>query len=253
MPDEKLANVSYISIRRDSFEPPFMVKAIEQNVDRLIALYHSQIKGYQDKNLRIFASSSFQSHSIPMLKILSEAAPEVPVYFLNTGFHFPESIGYKNDIAQWLGLNVIELTSPITKVQQITSDGQLMFASNPDNCCHMNKTLPLEPILASHEVWITGVRRDQNENRRTLGYEAKGKYGIIRFHPMLEWTNDMIAHYMAREGIPLHPLESKGYFSIGCEPCTQKPNGMMALTDRAGRWSGMKKTECGLHTELIEQ
>lgn len=242
---------------RDSFEGlywPFLavINYMDNTIEDLIDIYRSRINDYQSRGMKVFASSSFQSHSIPMLKILSEIDRKIPVYFLNTGFHFAESIEYKKQITDWLGLNVIDLGSPITKVQQITSSGELMFTSDPDNCCYMNKTLPMEPVLAGHDVWITGVRKDQNANRQNLGYEAKGKYGITRFHPMLEWSNEMISEYMEREQIPPHPLEAKGYYSIGCEPCTQKPVGMMA-GQRGGRWEGMKKTECGLHTELIEQ
>lgn len=221
-------------------------------IETLVARYTDYIQSYQERGLKLFASSSFQSHSIPMLKILSKIDSNIPVYFLHTGFHFAETLQYKKQITDWLGLTVIDLGSPITKAQQITASGELMFTSDPDNCCYMNKTLPMEPVLAGHDVWITGVRKDQNANRQHLGYEAKGKYGITRFHPMLDWTNDLISEYMEREQIPPHPLEAQGYYSIGCEPCTQKPRGVLA-SDRGGRWGGMKKTECGLHTELIEQ
>lgn len=224
-----------------------------EEIRRLENLYAEKIEAYKSQDLKLFASSSFQTHSIPMLKILSEVDNSIPVYFLQTGYHFPETLQYKQQIADWLDLNVIDLTSPIPKTQQMTANGQLMFAQNPDSCCHMNKTLPMEPILASHDVWITGVRKDQNENRSNLDYEAPGKYGTKRFHPMLEWTQEMIDHYIDQHRIPAHPLEAEGYHSIGCEPCTQKPNGMSAITDRGGRWSGMKKTECGLHTDLIEK
>lgn len=196
------------------------------------------------------ASSSFQWHSIPMLHILGQITPSIPVYFLNTGFHFPETIAYKNQIASLYGLRVIDLVSPIAKSHQIAPNGHLMWAAQPDHCCHMNKTLPMEPILASHDVWITGVRRDQNENRRSMKLEERGKFGILRFHPMLYWSQDMIDHYLLTESIPPHPLEMQGYHSVGCMPCTQKPSGIFG-GNREGRWAGLKKTECGLHTDLI--
>lgn len=226
---------------------------MQKEIDALKTFFYEKIQEYRSDKKRVIASSSFQSHSIPMLKLIAEIDASIPVYFLNTGFHFAETLKYKNQIVQWLGLRVIDLSSPIAKSQQITTDGHLMFTQHPDHCCHMNKTLPMEPILAMNDVWITGIRRDQNENRRNMNYEAKGKFGITRFHPMLDWTQDMIDYYMQKENVPMHPLENMGYYSIGCEPCTQKPNGMMAMADRGGRWSGMKKTECGLHTDLIAQ
>ncbi len=225
---------------------------MSNEIDALKEFYKDNILKYKALGKRIMASSSFQTHSIPMLVILNEIDPSIPIYFLDTGFHFAETIKYKNQISQWLGLNVIDLTSPIPKSQQLNFDGHLMFTQHPDHCCHMNKTLPMDPILAGFDVWITGVRRDQNENRRNMNYEAKGKYGITRFHPMLDWTQELIDHFIEIYKIPAHPLEQKGYYSIGCEPCTQKPNGMSILSDRNGRWAGMKKTECGLHTELVE-
>ncbi|MBI1184734.1 phosphoadenylyl-sulfate reductase [bacterium] len=226
-----------------------MQEQIAQHID----FFAQKIESYKAQGKRLMASSSFQSHSIPMLKILASIDRDIPVYFLNTGFHFPESIAYKNQIAEWLGLRVLDLYSAIPKVQQLTPDGHLLFAQQPDTCCYLNKTLPMDPILAAYDVWITGVRRDQNENRRQMDYEAKGKYGITRFHPMLDWTVEQITYYMQDENMPPHPLEAEGYHSIGCAPCTQKPSGMSALSDRGGRWSGMKKTECGLHTDLIEK
>ncbi|MFY0674083.1 MAG: phosphoadenylyl-sulfate reductase [Bacteroidia bacterium] len=226
---------------------------MKEQIQELVSFYEEKLTNYKRNGKRVMASSSFQTHSIPMLKILSECDHTIPIYFLNTGYHFPETIEYKNKIANLYGLNVVELNSPIPKSQQTTTNGQLMFAQHPDSCCHMNKTLPMDPILASHDVWITGVRRDQNENRRNMDFEAKGKYGITRFHPMLDWTQSHIDFYLKEYNIPKHPLEGKGYFSIGCEPCTQKPSGSMSLSSRGGRWAGMKKTECGLHTDLIEK
>ena len=165
---------------------------MQEEVNKLITFFEDKVATYKADGKRIMASSSFQGHSIPMLMLISMIDNEIPIYFLNTGFHFAESVEYKNKIAQMLNLNVIDVSSPIPKSQQMTPDGQLMFAQQPDHCCHMNKTLPMEPILASHDIWITGVRRDQNENRRNLNHEAKGKYGKKAQHRQFpkEFLND---------------------------------------------------------------
>ena len=130
-----------------------------------------------------------------------------------------------------------------------TQSTRLLFASDPDLCCHLNKVVPLEPILAQYDVWINGVRADQGEVRKNFKVEEKAKLGTIRFHPMLDWNSKMIYDYLRENEIPHHPLEDKGYFSIGCEPCTRKWD--VNMDERDGRWFGLKKTECGLNTELV--
>jgi phosphoadenosine phosphosulfate reductase len=211
----------------------------------LIDFFREKLQHYRQEGLEVFASSSFQTHSIPMLHILSEVDRTIPIYFLQTGYHFPETITYKNQIASLLGLEVTELTSPVSKINQRDKDGQLY-------CCYLNKTLPMEPILGQYDVWITGVRREQNANRATMDYESRGKHGILRFHPMLDWTSKQIFQYIRDHNLPKHPLEDQGYLSIGCEPCTLKLSALMH-SDRDGRWAGLNKTECGLHTDLVEK
>ena len=105
----------------------------------------------------------------------------------------------------------------------------------------------MEPLLQQYDVWISGVRKDQNANRSQFEYEQKGKHNTLRFHPMLEWSARLIWQYIREHQLPKHPLETQGYLSIGCEPCTRKPS----AEDRDGRWFGMNKTECGLHTDLV--
>ena len=220
----------------------------EASYARQVAFFREKVDDYRQRGLRCFASSSFQTHSVPMLHALQRIAPEVPIYFLDTGFHFAETLAYRDRIAAWLGVQVHSLRSPITKLQQRDALGQFWFTSDPDYCCYLNKTLPLEPKVAGFDVWISGVRRDQSATRRAFAHEAPGPAGTLRFHPMLDWNKRMVWQYVRDFGIPRHPLESQGYDSVGCEPCTR-----VSLTgdDRGGRWFGLKKTECGLHTELV--
>ena len=223
------------------------------NYEPQIAFFHSKIEEYKRKGLRIFASSSFQTHSIPMLHILASIDPNIPVYFLETGYHFPETLDYRDQIRDRLGIQVINVESPIPKTSQRAGNGMLYFASDPAYCCYLNKTLPMEPVLAANDIWITGVRRDQNANRKNFDYEAKGPHNTLRFHPMLDWNSRMIWKYSQDHNLPKHPLEDKGYVSIGCAPCTHKMDLSEGGDNRSGRWKGMKKTECGLHTDLIEE
>ncbi len=206
---------------------------------------------YKKQGLRLFATSSFQSHSIPLLHIISETDKSIPIYYLNTGYLFPETIAFKDELSKKLGLQFIALESSIPKSQQKDANGQLFFTSDPDYCCYLNKTQPMEPILKSTDVWINGIRADQNANRAGMKEEELTPQGAMRYHPMLSWTSKDIFDYRKQFDLPPHPLEAKGYLSIGCEPCTRKL--LPSEDERSARWFGMNKVECGLHTDLIKK
>lgn len=208
-----------------------------------------KINGYKEQGLKLFTTSSFQTHSIVLLHMLSRIDQLIPVYFIHTGYHFPETLRYRDEITALLGLNLRNVFSTTAKINQRDTSGKLLFASDPDYCCYLNKVAPLEPILAEHDVWINGVRADQSDVRKSFATEQKAKFGVTRFHPMLDWNGKMIYQYLNEYNIPKHPLEEKGYTSIGCEPCTRKFN--FEGENRDGRWFGLKKTECGLNTELV--
>lgn len=208
-----------------------------------------RIQEYQSRGLRLFTTCSFQSHSLVLLHILTKIDKSIPVFFLNTGYHFPETIAFKDEIAKQFGITVTDLFSPVPKSMQKDAQGRLLFASDPDFCCYLNKTLPLEPILHEYDIWINGVRADQSSVRKKFKIEEPAPHGCTRFHPMLDWTPKMIHDYLKQNNIPRHPLEAKGYLSIGCEPCTQKFNPEM--DERDSRWFGLKKVECGLNTDLV--
>lgn len=212
-----------------------------------------QIRSYQARGLSLFTSSSFQTHSTVLLHILSRIDKSIPVYFLNTGFHFPETITYKQEIAALFGLQVTDLFSSTPKSMQLNREGRFLFTSDPDYCCYLNKIQPMEPLLESKDIWINGVRADQNANRATFETEQKTNKKALRYHPMLDWTSKMIFDYIREYDIPKHPLDAKGYISIGCEPCTRKIDVNQLQDERSARWFGMNKTECGLHTELIKE
>ncbi len=212
-----------------------------------------QISRYKDNGLKLFTSSSFQTHSTVLLHILSRIDNTIPVYFLNTGFHFPETIAYKDTITKHFGLNTISLTASTPKIMQVDENGRFLFTSDPDYCCYLNKIQPLEPALDFFDIWINGVRADQNANRATFHTEEKTSRKAMRYHPMLHWTGKDIYDYIRTYNIPKHPLDAKGYMSIGCEPCTRRIDAETMLDERQARWYGMSKTECGLHTELIKK
>ena len=209
----------------------------------------TKIEGYISNGKKIFTSSSFQTHSIPLLHIISRIDRQIPVYFLNTGYHFPETIEFRDQIAKMLKLNLRNLKPDTPKNMQLDADGKLLFTSDPDHCCYLNKTQPMEQILMCHDVWINGIRAEQNTYRSALRLEEDAKHNVVRFHPMIGWTNKDIFTYRKEFNLPEHPLESKGYFSIGCEPCTRKID--LEMQERESRWYGLNKTECGLNTDLV--
>lgn len=209
------------------------------------------IENYKAQGLQLFTTCSFQTHSLVMLHIITCIDKSIPVYFINTGYHFPETISFKDEVAKLLGIEVINVFSGTPKHMQKDGNGRLMFASDPDYCCYLNKTLPLEPMLHQYDVWINGVRADQSAVRKNFRTEEPSKHGCKRFHPMLDWNAKMIFDYRKQFSLPHHPLEDKGYFSIGCEPCTRKFDADM--DSREGRWFGLNKTECGINTDLVSK
>lgn len=206
-----------------------------------------RLRSLQGEGLRLFATSSFQSGSVVLLHLLSRLAPEVPVYFLNTGYHFPETLVFRDRLAERLGLRLRELFSPVPRCNQRDGRGRLLFLSDPETCCRLNKEVPLDPVLAAHDVWISGIRAEQSAHRSRLDKEAPGPHGVLRYHPLLHWIREDVALYRERHSLPLHPLDPDGTASIGCAPCTHLES---AADGRNGRWHGLRRTECGLHTRL---
>jgi len=211
----------------------------------------NKILNYKKDGKRLFTTSSFQTHSIVLLHILSNIDKSIPVYFINTGFHFPETLTFRDEVTEKFGLNLINAFATVPRAMQKDTHGKFLFSSDPDYCCHINKVEPMEPILHEYDVWINGVRADQSSVRKEFKIEQPAKFSAIRFHPMLDWDKRMIYQYIKEHNLPRHPLEQFGYTSIGCEPCTRKPD--LEWEERKGRWFGMNKTECGLNTELVQK
>jgi phosphoadenosine phosphosulfate reductase len=216
-----------------------------------VSQIQKQLEAYRERGLKLFSTSSFQTHSVVLLHILSQIDRSIPIYFINTGYHFPETVAYRDQVVDRLGLNLRDIYSAVPRNMQKDAAGRLFFASHPDFFCHLNKVQPLDTILPMYDVWINGVRADQSAVRKAMKVEQPAKYGVVRFHPMLDWNSRTIETYLKEHKLPRHPLESQGYLSIGCEPCTRKfdPN----MSEREARWFGLNKTECGLNTELVQQ
>jgi phosphoadenosine phosphosulfate reductase len=193
------------------------------------------------------ASSSFQTQSVPLLHMISRACPRLPVVFLDTGFHFPETIAFRDALVASLGLNLEVMHCQIPRDAFMRCYGTL-YRSDPDLCCYLNKVEPLARALAGKQAWIAGVRRDQTPGREVTRILQRGGDGIYKVSPLAAWSSADVDAYIAAHGLPQHPLTREGYASIGCKPCTRAVRPDEAA--RAGRWAETDKTECGIHEEF---
>ncbi len=191
--------------------------------------------------------SSFGAESIVLLHLAAEVDRDVPVVFLDTGKLFPETIAYREQVTEQLGLTNVRVIHPDPARLAAQDPHKGLWMTNPDLCCQIRKTEPLARALTGFEAWFTGRKRFQSAGRALLSaFEADG--GRIKVNPLVGWSADALKAYAVRHALPDHPLVAKGYPSIGCVPCTSK---VAAGEDpRSGRWRGMDKTECGIHTVL---
>ncbi|MDP8970985.1 MAG: phosphoadenylyl-sulfate reductase [Actinomycetota bacterium] len=197
---------------------------------------------------RFVATSSFGAESVVLLHMLSEVAAHIPVVFLDTGFHFAETLDYRRRLARELRLTVLDIRPELSVEQQAERYGPQLYLRDPESCCRMRKTIPLRTALASFDGWATGVRRTQTPERAgipTVEGRRLGDRWLVKVSPLAAWTDDDVEAYVARHGLPRHPLTAQGYRSIGCAPCTRPV--ASGEGPRAGRWSQFGKTECGIH------
>lgn len=191
--------------------------------------------------------SSFGAESAVLLHLAGRIMPDIPVMFLETGKHFPETLTYRDTLIEKIGLTqVIDLTPDPELIAARDATG-LRWSYDPDGCCEIRKVLPLKAALERFDAQITGRKAFQSATRAALPrFEVEA--GRLKFNPLADWTKPQIDAYMAEHGLPAHPLVAEGYPSIGCAPCTSmvKPG----EDPRAGRWRGWDKTECGIHTPL---
>ncbi len=194
----------------------------------------------------LMMSTAFGKSGMCILHLVHELQLPIPIYFIDTAYHFPETIEYADQLRRDWGLELILERPKIYGVEFVKKFGDKMYETDPDFCCQKNKVEPFSNLLQRYRGWITGVRRDQSSTRATAEPIEILEGGKLKLQPLAFWTRDDVDDYIARHKIPLHPLFSQGYTSIGCAPCT-RPNAD-AANERAGRWAGKAKTECGLHT-----
>lgn len=227
-------------------EVPF--KSVEITKEAILALnrrYKSLSATQRIKELytdfdvsEIMLTSSFAATSAFFLKLFSEANKEQKVFFIDTGYHFEDTLDYMKKLKNLYGLNVVSISALKEEHEFTTKDKT--WKKNPDFCCSVNKVKPLDTIKKKYKVWASGLMEWQSDHRSTLDvFELRGD--ILKFYPLLDITKEQRDAYIKEHQLPFHPLVSKGYNSIGCKHCT------VPGEDRNGRWNNSPKTECGLH------
>ena len=192
-------------------------------------------------------TSSFQTECMVVVDLVVAERPNIPVLFLETGYHFPETLAYRDQMTERLHLNLVNLEAEMS-VQQQESQFGILNQTAPDRCCGIRKVGPLFKGLDNYEVWFTALRREQSPTRANLQVQDQfrlptGKH-LLKVSPLADWTNKDVWEYLKRRAIPVLPLYDQGYTSIGCAPCTTPPEDPENL--RSGRWGG-RKLECGIH------
>ena len=198
--------------------------------------------------------TSFQGAGLEMIHLAKEHGLSFPVFTLDTGLLFPETVALKKRLEDFFGFSIEALEPDITVEEQADINGPELWKNNPDLCCTIRKVLPLRDKLSALNCWITGLRREQSNTRSAIGIlelyafdEATGR-DIVKLNPMAKWSRDAVWKYLREHKIPYNPLQDQGYRSIGCQPCTRRT--ASGEDERAGRWTGFNKVECGIHTFL---
>jgi phosphoadenosine phosphosulfate reductase len=227
----------------------------ESDLRELAASGAAELDGADAINLLRWADDNFGSDYVVasnmqdavLIDLAAKVRPGVDVLFLDTGYHFVETIGTRDAVSAVYDVNVVNVTPEHTVEQQDQMLGKDLFARNPNECCRLRKVEPLGKALRGYCAWVTGLRRVEAPTRANaplISYDEA--FGLVKINPLAAWTDDDIQDYIQANGVLVNPLVGEGYPSIGCAPCTAKP--VPGTDPRSGRWQGMSKTECGLHS-----
>jgi phosphoadenosine phosphosulfate reductase len=203
---------------------------------------------------RAAIGTSYQGSGLVILHHARRLNLNFPVFTVDTGLLFPETYELRERLQDHFGFEIESLKPEQTVEEQAASFGAELWKTNPDSCCSLRKVLPLQKKLAQLDVWITGVRRNQSDTRAHMKhlelyeFDKLREHFILKLNPMLDWSREQVWECIKDNKIPYNPLQDRGYRSIGCWPCTRATAG--GENERAGRWEGFDKTECGIHTFL---
>jgi phosphoadenosine phosphosulfate reductase len=212
---------------------------------------------WEEFGKRAAVGTSFQGAGLVMIHLARQNGLDFPVFTLDTGLLFPETLAVKDRLERFFGLEIESLVPDLSLEQQAEAFGPELWKQNPDQCCGIRKVVPLQGKLGELDCWITGLRREQSDTRAEtqvvevyLVDEQSGRE-IVKLNPMANWSRNAVWDYIKKNEIPYNPLHDQGYRSIGCWPCTTKTAD--AQNERAGRWTGFNKVECGIHTFMARK
>ena len=230
---------------------PAEVRALDQEFNRQRT---EDILGWAWERFgaRAAIGTSFQGAGLVMIHLATQHHLPFPVFTLDTGLLFPETVALKKRLEDFFGLRIESLEPDVTVEEQADINGPELWKRDPDLCCTIRKVMPLRDKLCDLDCWLTGLRRQQSNTRAAIGVvelyafdEGSGR-DIVKLNPMANWTRDAVWKYLREHRIPYNPLVDQGYGSIGCQPCTRRTTN--GENERAGRWTGFNKVECGIHT-----
>ena len=229
-------------------------KRSEQELRALAARGAAELDGASAQELLAWTDEHFggdylvasNMQDAVLIDLAATVRPGVPVLFLDTGYHFAETIGTRDAVAAVYDITVVNVTPEQTVAEQDSAHGKDLFARDAGECCRLRKVVPLGRALGDYSAWVTGIRRVEAPTRASaplVGFDEAFK--LVKVNPLAAWTDEEMQAYIEANGILVNPLVDEGYPSIGCAPCTAKP--VDGADARSGRWQGLSKTECGLH------
>jgi phosphoadenosine phosphosulfate reductase len=197
---------------------------------------------------RFTMATAFGPEGMVLIHLLAEVAPNTPIFNLDTGYQFNETLELREEVQRRYGI-AVEMKRPATSVEEYERQhGGPVYRSNPDQCCLDRKIKVLEQSVVGMHAWASAIRRDQSPDRAKapiVGWDKK--FSLVKVSPLANWTKQKVWTFITKHNIPYNPLHDQGYTSIGCWPCTRAV--LLGEDERAGRWSGSQKTECGLHSQ----
>ncbi|MCC6575675.1 MAG: phosphoadenylyl-sulfate reductase, partial [Planctomycetes bacterium] len=194
---------------------------------------------------KLLVTTALNAGGVLLLQYLKEIAPQHPVYFVDTGKHFKETLDYRDNLIRDFGFNIVTLGPELAEAEFARRHGGTLWEKDADRCCFLRKVLPLQKVREGKLAWLSALRREQGGERASIGCLSCDTDGMLRVQPLIARSRDDVDGELELFGIPQHPLREQGYTSIGCSPCTLPP--LPGMGERGGRWAGTKKTECGLH------
>jgi len=204
------------------------------------------LSAHEEFGDKLAMTTAFGYSGIVLMSFVKDIVPELPIYFIDTRYHFEETLKLAEKIKKEWKLNIIHLTTKYTEEELEKIIGKEAYKTNPDLCCQYRKVEPLLCVLKTKDAWLSAIRRDQARTRESIDVVEIDNKGAIKINPLYNWTRDQAWMYIRKYDLPYNPLHDQYYPSVGCKPCTSPVD--KGGDERDGRWRGMPKVECGIHT-----